>query len=338
MRKFFLPLVVFFVFSCDSDQDKAGRFFIKGNDALNNGQYEQAIRFYSEALAIVPKYKEALNNRGVAYYQDGRYTEAIIDYSNILVQIDMGYADALRNRANAYIADGKYDKALSDLASLEEQFPDSAYVHFTKGIAFHESKEYPKAVEAFEKSFALDSNDAEALVNAANSYFYMKQFDKANELLNRAEAIDATEPNIYNTKGLIAMEVGDLDEAHEWFNQALKMDPGNPYYHNNRGFLNLEIDNLDEAAEDIRRAIIGAPQNGWAYRNRGILFLKRERYEDAIRNFEMAFKLDEQIPFLYYYWARTLAVQGLNAEACEKVSSESETADDIESFKRQVCR
>ncbi|NVK86320.1 MAG: hypothetical protein HWE21_18475 [Cytophagia bacterium] len=102
--------------------------------------------------------------------------------------------------------------------------------------------------------------------------------------------------------------------------------------------MNLEINNLDEAAEDIRRAIIGAPQNGWAYRNRGILFFKRERYDDAIRNFEMAFKLDEQIPFLYYYWAKTLAAQGLKAQACEKLSSESETADYIESFKRQICK
>lgn len=337
MRKFLLLLAVVFVFSCDSDEDKAGRFFIKGNEALNNSQFDQAIRFYSEALAIKPNYKEALNNRGVALYQDGRYTEAIIDYSNILVQIDTAYTDAIRNRANAYLADGRYDKALSDLARLEKIYPDSAYVHFTKGIALHESGEFAKAIEAFELSMEKDPNDAEALVNAANSYFMLKQIEKAEELLNQAEGLDATEPNIYNTRGMIAMEMEELTEAQKWFDQALKMDPGNPYYFNNRGFLNLRMNNLEAANEDIRRAIIGAPENAWAYRNRGILFFKQERYDDALRNFEQAAKLNSKIPLLHYYWAKTLSMQDKKVEACDQLAQEIEQSTEIDALRKTLC-
>lgn len=337
MKKYFLLLSIIFVFSCDSEEDKAGRFFIKGNEALNNGQYEQAIRFYTEALAIKPNYKEALNNRGVALYQNGRYTEAIIDYSNILVQIDTAYTDALRNRANAYLADGRYDMALEDLTKLQKTYPDSAYVYFTQGIALHESGSYAKAIEAFEQSMEKDPNDAEALVNAANSFFMLKEIQKAEDLLNKAEGLDATEPNIYNTRGMIAMEMGNLSEAQKWFDQALKMDPGNPYYFNNRGFLNLQMNELEAADEDIRRAIIGAPENAWAYRNRGILFLKRQRYDDALRNFEQANKLNSSIPLLHFFWAQTLSIQGKKLEACGHLAQEVEETEEIEALKRSVC-
>lgn len=338
MKKLLLLCTVLLVLSCDSDEDKAGRFFIKGNEALNNGELEKAIRFYNESLTIKPNYKEALNNRGVALYQDGRYTEAIIDYSNILVQIDTAYPDAIRNRANAYLADGRYEKALEDLSRLERRFPDSAYVYFTKGIAYHESGDYQQAINAFSITLEKDPKDAEALVNAANSYFMLKQMDKAQSLLTQAEGIDASEPNIYNTRGMIAMETGQLAKAQEWFDQALKMEPGNPYYHNNRGYLLLQMDNLDAAAEDIRRAIIGAPENAWAYRNRGILFLKKERFEDAIRNFETAARFDSKIPLLHFYWAKTLSEQGLLSEACDQLELEIEDSSEITSLRNKFCK
>ncbi len=329
MKKLLILPLILLIWSCDSEQDKAERFFLKGNEALTNGQYREAIRFYNEALALKSDYIVAYNNRGVAYYQDGKYPEAINNYSTILVQYDTLFPDALRNRANAYLADGRYERAISDLGELEEVYPDSAFIPFTKGIAFHEAKQYDEAISSFKLARNLDDDNAEILVNAANSYFMKGELQKANELLAEAELMDASEPNIYNTKGLIAMEQEDWTLAKTNFDLALKMDPGNPYYYNNRGFLNLQLDSLDAGYNDIRRAIIGDPNNAWAYRNRGILFYKQGRTEDALRNFELAQSMDERIPLLYYYWALTLISNNDNARACELIQLEMETSQQI---------
>ena len=334
----FIPILIF-LFSCDSDQDKAGRFFIKGNEALNNGQFDQAVRFYSEALAIAPNYKEALNNRGVAYYRDGRYTEAIIDYSNILVQLDTTYSDAIRNRANAYLADGKFQKALDDLNRLQRIYPDSSYVYFTKGLAHHELKAYEESIDDFKQALIKGEDSTEVYINMANSLFMMGDYDAAIERLNAAMTINYSEPNIYNTLALIESykPQPDFGLALDLVNRALKLEANNPYFLSNRAFIYLNQNKLDEAESDIRISIIGAPKNAWAYRNRGILFYFKEDFEAAVRNFELAEGYEKGVPRMYSYWALSLQALQRSSAACEVISRSPEELDFSGTLKSLNC-
>ena len=63
----------------ESAQDKAGRFYLMGNEELQAGNYQEAIRLYTESIDKDPSFKEVWNNRGVAYYKEGQYTKAIND-------------------------------------------------------------------------------------------------------------------------------------------------------------------------------------------------------------------------------------------------------------------
>lgn len=339
MKKSILVLmgILFTVWSCDSDSQKAQRFLLKGNIALNEGKYLEAIDFYSESLALDNTYKEAFNNRGVANYKKGRYTEAINDYSQIIIQIDPSFLEAYRNRANAYLADGRYEKALDDLSYLEAQLPDTAFVHFTKGLVFHEMKDFRASIEAFQQAAFLNVDDAEPLVNQANGYFMLKQLDSAKIILEQAENLDSEEANIFNTYGLIAMEEKDFDLAQVYFDQALKLDRENPFFYNNRGFLFLLTNELTKARKDIRRAIIGAPENPWGYRNRAILFYKEGKLSDALRNFELAAGMDNKIPLLHYYWALALQASGELGQACETIKLEIDPDIDIGAWQSDFC-
>lgn len=339
MRKNILVLMgfTFLILACNSDSQKAQRFLLKGNKALNEGKYLEAIDFYSESLVLDNSYKEAFNNRGVANYKQGRYTEAINDYSQIIIQIDPAFLEAYRNRANAYLADGRYEKALEDVSYLESQLPDTAFVQFTKGLIFHEMKEFKASIEAFEQAAALNPTNAEPLVNQANGYFMLKQLDSAKMILQQAERMDSEEANIYNTYGLIAMEEKDFDLAQAYFDQALNLDRENAFFYNNRGFLFLLTNELTLARKDIRRAIIGAPENPWGYRNRAILFYKEDKLSDALRNFELAAKMDNKIPLLHYYWALALQANGELEQACETIKLEIDPDMDISTWLNEFC-
>lgn len=318
MKKVILLSLVFLICACDSEQNKAGRFFLKGNDALNKSDYNEAVRLYSEAIAKNDKYTEAYNNRGVAYYRDRKFIEAINDYTTILLQVNPDFSDARRNRVNAYLDSKRYDKALLDLGVLQELFPDSAYVDFTRGLVYHEMKDFTKSIESFNSALLKDQGNPEILINAANGYFMLKDFANAEELLSQAEMVDATEPNIYNTQALIETSKGNYDEALKLVEVALEIDPVNPYFLNNRGFIHLMLGDIVKAGPDIRRAIIGASENGWGYRNRGILLYMQENYEGAIRNFERAEKLEGRVPLMLDYWVSSLKALGRTEDACEK--------------------
>ena len=338
MKYFVILFLVAVLLSCNSDQDKAGRFFLKGNEAMAKGEHQEAIRLYTEAIGKDDQLKEAWNNRGVANYKERRYVEAINDYTQILFQIDPDFVDARRNRVNAYLDAGRYDKAMEDLDMLEDLYPDSAFVDFTRGLVYHERKDFRASIESFEDAKSKSDNDAEILINMANGYFMLKEMDQAINLLEEAKSLDATEPNIYNTLALIeiAKVSPDYNVALENVNQALKLESNNPFFFN-RALIYLMTDELMKAQQDLRLAIMGAPENAWAYRNRGILFNKEEDYAAAIRNFRLSEDYDEKVPLTHKFWTLALLAQGKDTEACGVAKRSAQDLSNDESLKSLTC-
>lgn len=62
------------------DKNIATAYFNRGLDYFNQGNYYQAIADYDQALKLNSQYSDAYNNRGVAYYKLGRNFEAIESY------------------------------------------------------------------------------------------------------------------------------------------------------------------------------------------------------------------------------------------------------------------
>ncbi|MFT7380650.1 MAG: tetratricopeptide (TPR) repeat protein [Roseivirga sp.] len=322
-------------FACDSDMDKAGRFFLKGNEELKDQNYKEAIRLYTESIDKNPLFKEAYNNRGVAYFKTLRYAEAINDYTYAILQVDPDYADAYKNRFEASLASGNFNRALDDSDFLRKAFPDSAYTYFFKGLALTELKRFDEAISEFQKSYELDAENVEAVVNQANAYYMSDRHDEAKELLQKAIGMDASEPNIYNTLSLIATQEGQFEKALDYANQAVELDRLNPYFNNNRGFIYLNLGELEKAEADINLGIKADPRNPWAYRNKAIFYFKSESYDAALRNIEQAALYDESIPLLDYYWGAILLKLDRNAEACEKLSASN--TEEAAVLKRQAC-
>ena len=317
--------MVLLICACESDEDKAGRFFLMGNNALNEGNFGEAVRLYTEAIGKSPKMVDAWNNRGVAYYKDKKYVLAINDYTHAIKQIDAYYMEAWRNRLDARYAAGLYGEAMADVDFLSDAYPDSAWVHFKAGLVLVGMKDYRRAVNAFRMSVNLDSGNVEALINYANAYYLYGTtrggvyFNQAEDNLVLAEALDPSQPNIYNTRALMNIYTKTYDEALVQVNKAIALDRNNPYFNNNRGFIYLMTDELDKAEQDINLAIKGDPQNAWAYRNRGILFSMKDDPEAAARNFKQAALYDDSIPLLNYYWGAALLKLGNTTEGCEKL-------------------
>lgn len=324
MKKILSLLLLLCLLACESNKSKAGRFYLMGNEALGAGDYKEAIRLYTEAIRKSAELKEAWNNRGVAHYREGHYTEAISDYTHA-IGLDAHFYDALRNRADAHYKAVQYEEALKDLQFLQQIWPDSAFVHFKKGLVLMARKQYLNAVESFKESLKRDAAHVEAMINIANGFYLYgamkggKFFDQAEHYLQKAEKPDSARGEIYNTRALMKIYTKDYKTALAQVNKALETDVNNAYYRNNRGFIYLMTGRADEAEKDINFSIKADPENGWAYRNKGIFYFIKEKYEAALRNLEQAYLYDEAIPLLHYYRGATLLKLGRKDEACAEL-------------------
>ena len=65
-------------------EEKVQNLFQSASDWLYKGNYDQAIKDYSEAIRLKPGDVKAWNNRGIVYRRKGEYDLAIQDFSEAI--------------------------------------------------------------------------------------------------------------------------------------------------------------------------------------------------------------------------------------------------------------
>jgi tetratricopeptide (TPR) repeat protein len=305
MRKIAITIIVtVFVTACDSKETRLQTFLLKGNTSLNEGDTDKALYYYKEALKIDACFADALNNSGTISHNVGHYDEAISLYSKA-IECNPVFLDAWFNRANSYYESGVYFSALSDIDHIVKAKPDTSAVHFLKGLVLTKQRDFPAALNAFQKALELGpADEAACRVNLASVKIFMKKFDEAKSELEACMKLNANEPNIYNSLALIAIEENNFSEALKQVNKALDLSPKQPYFINNRGFIYIQLDKLTDAEADINESITIDPYNAWAYRNKGILYLKKKDYEIAERLLTKAKEMDPHVERVDEYLSR----------------------------------
>ncbi len=314
---FYFLVFIFFLSGCGSPKEtERDRFFLLGNEALENREYDRAIQFFTQSIQADESFASAFNNRGVAKVEDGRPHEAILDY-NRAIELDSAYEDARFNRIYALEQAGRVDEAYEDLIELEEVYADSAYIHFYKGLLLTRLKDYEAGKGSFYRAIALDSANLESYVNLATLYYFQNELDSAEYWLKYVMKRDPNEANAYNTLSQVFIAQGEYRLALGALNQALKIVPREPYFLNNRGFVYLMMDSLEIGLEDINKSILADPGNAWAYRNKGIYHFRKGNYQEALRLFDEALSRDAFLDEIYSYMGEVYLVQAETQKACE---------------------
>jgi tetratricopeptide (TPR) repeat protein len=142
------------------------------------GEYQEAIRFYEKALAIQqqslppnhPYLAASYNNIGAVHQNMGDYPKALSSYEKALAIRQQSLppnhpdlASSYNNIGLVYRNMGDYPKALSShekaLAirqqSLPPNHPDLAASYNNIGIVYRNMGDYPKALSSYEKALAI---------------------------------------------------------------------------------------------------------------------------------------------------------------------------------------
>ena len=323
--RYLLPVMLLVLFSCRERQEvRLQNFLLKGNLALKEGNEEQSLYYFEEALKLDPCFADAANNKGTVFYRQKRYDKALLAYEQA-VQCRPDFLNAYFNRANTLYEMKEYFGALADLDRVIRQKPDTALAHFTKGVVLVRMHDYPAAIRSFDRAIQLDGQKVEYLVNRAIVKFYQRDYENAKKELLEASKVNDREPNIWNTLALIEIEYQrnlpeksrDYHDAFSLIDHALRLAPNQPYYLNNRGYLYLVKGDLERAENDINESITRDPYNGWAYRNKGIFYLMKNNPGSAERLFRQAAKMDADIDEVYLYLGKALRANGKDDEACQ---------------------
>lgn len=204
----------------DKDPERAA--IIKGAQLLQDGETDEAVKIFREALKKNPSSVNAMNLLAGAYWRDKKRLDD---------------AEALLRRATQIA-------------------PDFARAWTALGALLMDMNKYVDAISAFEKATKLEPHNADAwsgLGNANGRAMYPENAIKAYE---KSLAINDSRPSVLASYAWELKTVGDQPAALEAYRRAVKVRPNfGPAYWSmaNLKIFKFEDQEIDDMLEQVER-------------------------------------------------------------------------------------
>jgi len=130
-------------------------------------------------------------------------------------------------------------------------------------------KDPKKAVDYWGRAIRSKQNTVEAYNNRGLAYHELKQYDRAIKDYSQAIRLDPARVNAYNNRGNSYYEKDEYQLALADFYQSLKRKPDYAKAHLNRGLVYYQMDKTDQACSDFQNACDHGDCDGnkWAKKN-----------------------------------------------------------------------
>src|SRR5262249_49625473 len=116
---------------------------------------DEALRFFSAALALRPGNATTLYNVGTVLLKSGKLEQSIL-YFQKTIDIDADYSNAHYNLGYAHKQLGRLDQGIECYRRAIKSNPDDFFYHFQLGVALCDDKlDYDGAITEFQKVIDL---------------------------------------------------------------------------------------------------------------------------------------------------------------------------------------
>jgi tetratricopeptide (TPR) repeat protein len=155
---------------------------------------------------------ETFYNRGVAFYGQGRFTEALADQDSALL-LAPGHPNIQLQRGLCLRRLGYLDDALAAYDAALARLPRDSEIHTNRGNVLHDLHRHAEAVAAFDAALAADPRNAGAWSNRGAALIQLQRPPEALASFERALALAPANPEYRTGRGVALRELGRLDEA-----------------------------------------------------------------------------------------------------------------------------
>jgi tetratricopeptide (TPR) repeat protein len=315
-------LILVLGFGTNNLNASADEFYSRGIAKMENSDFKGALRDFERALRYRQNYEFAYNKKGEALFNLGKIFEAIENFKRA-VAINPRYAEALYNLGFAWENIHLEQKVRRDPKTWKRmartQFSEAlkAYKRAIEITPLADTRAVAKA--HFRSAVLLREKELSRLLNneTPNLKIAITHAEKSVELWDDF-------PEAHNELGILYDLIGRYPEAIDHFRQAINLHKLYAEAWSNRGVAHWHDGNWDLALSDSRHAVELDPKLARARYNLGqVLFaqvkvlesgehraLRHHEVKKAIDEFRLAAQLDtEQIEYRLATGQRTVFIE-----------------------------
>ncbi|EPQ15817.1 Sperm-associated antigen 1 [Myotis brandtii] len=292
----------------------------KGNEAFKSGDYEEAVKYYTRSISVLPTVA-AYNNRAQAELKLQNWNSAFQDCEKVL-ELEPGNVKALLRRATTYKHQNKLQDAMEDLRQVLDAEPDNELAKKTLSEVERELKNSAPASKTHTKGKRMVIQEVENSEDENGKESERKHEDGSRDKTTpKSMSLDKATPLVHIRSHLLSKSsgmsysslqrcsaAGDLCRpgviTEEW---SLLMDFHCVYFnvilgsgsaddlsvlYSNRAACHLKEGNCSGCIEDCNRALELHPFSVKPLLRRAMAYETLEKYQKAYVDYKTVLQID----------------------------------------------
>lgn len=146
-----------------SEPDHARRLYALGKTQAQQGQTDEAIASYQDAVRLKPDYADAWNNLGLAYHKRGQFREALSAFQK-LVRLEPTNEKGWILLGMTLDDDGQRPRAIEAVHEAIRLNPNEARAWMPLGYIYRRDGQLAKGIQAFREVVRLEPDSREARI------------------------------------------------------------------------------------------------------------------------------------------------------------------------------
>lgn len=245
--------------------------------------YEGAMETFDSALAIDADCRDAYRGKGIVYYKENDYANAIeqlkkaIDLSQN--KYDDIHVDALKYYASSLLVTCDYANAADAYTTLLDKVSqkEKADLYYCRGTAYVFLREENKAVLDYEESIKIRDDNYLTYCNMYSNFMEAGYTDRAESYLKRLLNGEDEDRLLFGRTYYI---LGDYEKAKEYLETAYSDGDGDAAYYLAMTYEKLQ--NYAEADKLYQEYLGKHPSDAHIYNQYGAYLINRGNYDSAL--------------------------------------------------------
>lgn len=196
-----------------------------GMTLVAKGAIDEAIAQFAQAIELDPNDPELWSRRGWQWNSLGQFEKAVADL-NKAIELNPRFANAWNDRGVVYSQAREYDKALADLNKAIELKPGAYVEYYNRGWLYEAfpsrgPRQYDKAIADFSKAIELYPDYVYAFRARGACYAKQGRWKNARADLERVAGLQPDDAEAWCNEACLLLLQGDNDGYRELCRQAL---------------------------------------------------------------------------------------------------------------------
>ncbi len=276
-----------------SAEEKKAEHLTRGQAYFAEGKYREALIEYKNVVQIDPKDANAHYQLALIHMKLGGMSDLQAAFGELAktVDLDPSIQDAQIKLSEFYLLARQPGKAREHADIVLASAPQDPKGHLLRGRSLIIEKEFKQGIEEFQQAIELDADNVNTYIDLAKAYIGMKDPDSAFDTLKKGLAKHPKSVEMILALGDIYLVTGKADKAEAQYRKALELDPESEALVIKLSRFYQFLRKWEQAEETLKQFVEKHPQSDIVHVQLGEFYVSLGQRDKAMTHFQQALDL-----------------------------------------------